>query len=291
MRTRLVRSIAETRRLLAEVRRLGKTIGLVPTLGALHAAHGRLIESARRECQWVAVSIFVNPLQFGPHEDYQSYPRDLAHDRAFCKARSVDLIFAPAVREMYPIQQRTFVEVTKVGDHLCGRSRPGHFRGVATVILKLLNIIQPDRAYFGEKDAQQLAVVRRMVSDLNVPVRLVEVPTVRESDGLAISSRNINLNAEQRQAAPVLYQALQAAGHQIEEGIEDSERVRQAALTVLSEQSHRVEYLEVVDPEEIQPVKRISGPVRVAGAIWIGSTRLIDNLLCHKHHRISGTEH
>lgn len=282
MRTKLVRSITEARTQLAKVRRLGKSIGLVPTLGALHAAHGRLVENARRECQWVVVSIFVNPLQFGPHEDYRSYPRDLAHDRVFCKTHSVDLIFAPTVSEMYPIPQHIYVEVTKVADHLCGSFRPDHFRAVATVVLKLFNIIQPDRAYFGEKDAQQLAVVRRMVSELNLSVRLVEIPTMREPDGLAISSRNINLNSEQRKAAPVLYQALQAARHQIEAGIEDTQHVRLAALTVLSGQSHRVEYLEVVDPEEMQPVKRISGPVRVVGAIWIGSTRLIDNLLCKK---------
>src|ERR1700730_17790652 len=196
MTTRVIRSIAELRQALASVREAKPTIGLVPTMGELHAGHARLIETARRETDCVIVSIFVNPIQFDRNDDYDRYPRDLSRDVEFCETRGVDLIFAPSADEMYPQPQRALVEVEAVSDHLCGEFRPGHFRGVGIVVLKLLNIVHPSRAYFGEKDAQQLAVIRRIVSDLNVPVTIVEVPTVREADGLALSSRNQYLNAE-----------------------------------------------------------------------------------------------
>jgi len=179
-------------------------IGLVPTMGALHAGHENLIETARRECRTIVVSIFVNPIQFGPSEDYSQYPRTLERDLEACARRGADLVFVPSVEEMYPLPQLTFVEVTRISEHLCGKFRPGHFRGVATVVLKLLNIVQPQRAYFGEKDMQQLQVIRRMVLDLNVPVTIVGVPTVREPDGLALSSRNKYLSEEERRAASAL---------------------------------------------------------------------------------------
>lgn len=274
-------SIAAVRQAVSRARRSGATVGFVPTMGALHAGHGRLIELARQQTGSVVVSIFVNPIQFDRPDDFDRYPRILHSDLDFCRARGADLVFTPDAAEMYPAPQRAFVEVTALTERLCGRFRPGHFRGVATVVLKLLNIVQPDRAYFGEKDAQQLAVVRRMVRDLNLTVEIVGVPTVREADGLALSSRNRHLDPEQRSAATSLYQALQAAERLIAAGAADPERVQAEALAVLAAQPLvRVEYLEVVDPDDIQPVSRITGPVLVASAVWLGSARLIDNVLC-----------
>jgi len=248
-------------------------------MGALHAGHGRLIDEARSRSAEVAVSVFVNPIQFNQSEDYQRYPRPLDDDLGFCEAHGVDAVFAPAVEEMYPEPQLAFVDVGRVADHMEGRFRPGHFRGVATVVLKLLQIVQPDYAYFGEKDAQQLAVVRRMVKDLNVPVEVVGIPTVRETDGLALSSRNRHLSAEERAIAPRLYEALCAVGRTIAAGERDAEAAKRAGLALLAAQRRmRVEYLEVADAMEMQPVERIDGPVVVAAAVWVGQTRLIDNV-------------
>jgi pantoate--beta-alanine ligase len=256
-----------------------KNIGLVPTMGALHAGHERLIESARTECDTVAVSIFVNPLQFAPNEDYSRYPRTLPEDLKICERNGVDVVFAPTVDEMYPSPQITFVEVGRLAEHLCGKFRPGHFRGVATVVLKLLNIVQPHRAYFGEKDLQQLTIIRRMVSDFNLPVTIVGVPIVREADGLALSSRNKYLNPDERNAAPTLYGALQDAAARIRAGEKDVAKIQSAAVALLAASPLiRVEYFEVVDPSELQPIAVINGPVRIAAAVWIGSTRLIDNV-------------
>jgi len=277
----VIPSIQELRRTLAPIRAAHRTIGLVPTMGALHAGHGRLIETARRENQCVVVSLFVNPIQFDRSDDYDRYPRPLSNDVEFCSRRGVDLVFAPSIEEMYPRPQRAFVEVTEVSEGLCGQFRPGHFRGVATVVLKLLNVVQPHRAYFGEKDAQQLAVIRRLVSDLNVPVTIVEVPTLRESDGLALSSRNQHLSPEERRTAPVLSRALETARDLISTGETRVAGIKNEALRLLNEHPEvRVEYLEIVGPEDMQPVEEIAAPVRVACAIWIGKTRLIDNVLC-----------
>jgi len=254
-------------------------IGLVPTMGALHAGHERLMEMARRESDVLAVSIFVNPMQFGPNEDYSKYPRILSHDLETCERNSVDLVFTPSVEEMYPVPQLTSVDVGRLSEHLCGKFRPGHFRAVATVVMKLLNIVQPQRAYFGEKDLQQLTIIRRMVADLNVNVTIVGVPVVREADGLALSSRNKYLNGEERKSAPVLYRALQEAASRVRSGEKDASKVREVAVAVLANfPLIRVEYLEIVDPDELQPVATIAGPVRIAGAIWVGATRLIDNV-------------
>lgn len=281
MTARVIPSIQELRSALASIRAAGRTIGLVPTMGALHAGHGRLIETARRETGCVVVSIFVNPIQFDRSDDYERYPRPLSSDVEFCSARGVDFVFAPPAQEMYPATPLAFVEVSGVSKHLCGQFRPGHFRGVATVVLKLLNIVQPDRAYFGEKDAQQLAVIRRMVADLNLLVTIVEVPTVREADGLAISSRNQHLSAEERRIAPVLSQALKKAAALIAAGGTLAAAIKQEALRILETRPEvRVEYLEIVDAEDMQPVAEVTGPVRVAGAIWLGKTRLIDNVFC-----------
>jgi pantoate--beta-alanine ligase len=277
----VVKAIAEVRRRVAERRHSGNVIGFVPTMGALHAGHAALMERARTDSDFLVVSIFVNPIQFDRKEDYERYARTLPEDVALCAERGVDLIFAPEPEEMYPAPLLTTVDVADVSAGLCGAFRPGHFRGVATVVAKLFQIVQPDRAYFGEKDAQQLAVIRRMVSDLNMPVEIVPVPTVREADGLALSSRNQRLNAEERRAAPVLYRALVAAGSLIAQGCEDPAMVRQAAFRVLAQEpAVRLEYFEIVDPDGMTAVQWISGPVRIAIAAWLGSTRLIDNIRC-----------
>ena len=276
-----IRTVEQVRTFLAEPRRSGKMIGLVPTMGALHEGHGGLIERARAECDVVLVSLFVNPIQFGPQEDLSRYPRRLDEDLIFCDVRRVDAVFVPSSEDVYPEPLHTFVEVGVEAEKLCGPSRPGHFRGVATVVLKLLNIVQPHRAYFGEKDIQQLAVIQRMVRDLNLPVEIVGSPTSREPDGLAISSRNQHLSTDERQVASVLYRALRVARQRIGDGSDDPNVAREAALKVLGlEPLARVDYLEVVDPIEMQPVDKIRGPVRAVGAIWIGETRLIDNVLC-----------
>ena len=273
-----VHSIADLRLCRAQAQ---GPLGFVPTMGALHAGHGHLIDLARAASASVAVSIFVNPIQFNQSEDFVRYPRPLEADLAFCAARGVDIVFAPAAEEIYPQPQLAFVEVERVSLHMEGRFRPGHFRGVATVVLKLFQIVHPDRAFFGEKDAQQLAVIRRMARDLNLPVEIVGVPTVREPDGLALSSRNRHLSAEERAVAPRLYQALRAAEQCIAAGETEAEAVKRAAHAVLAaEPGMRVEYLEIADDAEMQPVECVAGPVRVAAAVWVGRTRLIDNVRC-----------
>jgi len=273
-------TIAETRDRVAAARTAGARIGLVPTMGALHAGHAKLIETAHAECGFVVVSVFVNPLQFGPNEDFQRYPRALPADLEISGSRGADLVFAPAVEEMYPVEQLTFAEVTKVSDNLCGAFRPGHFRGVATVVLKLLNIVQPDRAYFGEKDLQQLAVIRRMVRDLALPVSIIGVPTVRESDGLALSSRNAYLNVAERRAAPVVYRALLKMRGLCASGERDAAVVKNAAFDVIhAEPLAKVQYLELVNAE-MQLVDRVDEGVYAAAAVWFGTTRLIDNIRC-----------
>ena len=275
----VVASIHELRRHVGARRQSGASIGFVPTMGALHAGHARLIERARAECNEVVVSVFVNPLQFDREDDLERYPRTLDADVALCRQLGVDAVFAPSVEEMYPVRPDCEVDVRRVADHLCGAQRPGHFRGVATVVLKLFHIVQPDVAYFGDKDAQQLAVVRRLVSDLNVPVRIVGVETVRENDGLALSSRNQRLNAEERRLAPCLYRALLAATAAIDSGMTSTAAITERARAEIPDNpALRLEYLEVVDPEEMQPLTRVAGPVVVAGALWVGNTRLIDNV-------------
>jgi pantoate--beta-alanine ligase len=275
----IVSSVSQTREQLDRVQRDGKRIGLVPTMGALHAGHASLIERARAECDFSVVSIFVNPLQFGPSEDYQRYPRPLEKDAALCAENGVDLIFAPETGDMYASPQITFVEVTRITEHLCGAFRPGHFRGVATVVLKLFNIVQPDFSYFGEKDYQQLCVIRRMVDDFNLRLTIVPVPTYRESDGLALSSRNIYLSPAERAAAPALYRALTLARDRVASGETDATTIKAAAMNVLAaEPLIRIQYFEIVDTAEVQPVTTVIGPVRIAAAIFIGKTRLIDNV-------------
>ena len=264
---------------LADARRDRLTIGLVPTMGALHAGHLELMRQARQAHDLVVVSIFVNPLQFDRQDDLDRYPRALDTDVAACQSAGVDVVFAPSAAEMYPETPLTTVRVARVADHLCGRSRPGHFDGVATVVLKLVHIVQPDAAYFGEKDAQQLAVVRRMVADLNVPVRIVPVATVRESDGLAMSSRNQRLTPEERQLATALYHALRALEASVAAGETGVATALHAArATIPRDERLRLDYLEIVDEDEFQPIERMTGPAIAAGALWVGETRLIDNM-------------
>lgn len=256
-----------------------RDIGLVPTMGALHKGHESLLETARRENRCVVASIFVNPIQFDRKEDLESYPRAMDEDLRVCDARGVDLVFAPSAADLYPREQATFVESPALSRYLCGASRQGHFRGVATVVLKLFNIVQPQRAYFGEKDAQQLAIIRRMVDDLNVPVAVVAVPTVREADGLALSSRNRLLTPEQRKVAPVLAQALHTSLDLIDKGERSATAIRRLAMAMVERHPEvRLEYFEVADPVTLAPVDHIAGPVLMAAAMWLGSTRLIDNV-------------
>jgi pantoate--beta-alanine ligase len=260
----------------------GGSVALVPTMGALHAGHAALIETARRECGVVVVSIFVNPTQFNNQDDLARYPRTLDADLAVCRELGVDVVFAPSAGEVYPAPLECSVDVGRLADHLCGRFRPGHFRGVATVVLKLFQMVQPHRAYFGEKDAQQLAIIRRLAADFNVPIEIVEVPTVREADGLAMSSRNRHLSADERAVAPILFQSLQAARQRIAAGERDVRAICEDVVSGLRRAITTnvcLEYVEIVDPLTMQPVDRIEGRVRVAGAMWIGSTRLIDNIL------------
>jgi pantoate--beta-alanine ligase len=272
----LIAEIAALRNLLAPQRIAGKTIGLVPTMGALHAGHRRLLEIARAETDVVVATIFVNPTQFNRAEDLDQYPRTLDGDLDVCRAAGVDLVFAPSAAEMYPQEPRAWVDVPSLSQHLCGPGRAGHFRGVATVVMKLFQIVQPDRAYFGEKDAQQLAIICRMVKDLDVPVTVVPVATVRETDGLALSSRNRHLTPEERQRSTVLSQALFAARDLVLSGERSAETIRTSVAPLFD--AVQLEYFSIVDPEALTPVERIEGPVLIAGAIWLGSTRLIDNV-------------
>ena len=273
-----VESISGLRARVRAARARGKTIGCVPTMGALHAGHAALLDRARAECGFVAATLFVNPIQFNERADLERYPRSLEDDLAACRRHGVDAVFMPSEAEMYPRQPAAFVDVEGLTGVLCGAFRPGHFRGVTTVVMKLLHIAAPDRAYFGEKDYQQLAVIRRMVEDMNMPVEIVSVATVRDADGLALSSRNRNLTAEQRAAALTLPRALEEARRAAAAGERDAEALRRAARRWFErEPLLRLEYFEIVDPDSLQPVERIAGPVRIAAAAWAGETRLIDN--------------
>jgi pantoate--beta-alanine ligase len=255
------------------------SVGLVPTMGALHDGHLSLVERARPENDQVAASVFVNPTQFGPHEDLGRYPRDLARDTKLLEDAGVDLLFAPEPTEMYPQGFATAVEVAGPSQFLEGERRPGHFRGVATVVLKLFGIAQPDRAYFGQKDAQQLAVVRRMVKDLDVPVEIVGCPIRREADGLALSSRNVYLSPDERRGAPVLFRSLEAARQRWEAGERDANAIRAAVRAVLAtEPLARPDYVSVADPETFVEAEGRVGAAIVLLAVFFGKTRLIDNL-------------
>ncbi len=273
-----VETIAEVRAQVKAWRKEGLTVGLVPTMGYLHAGHQSLIERAARDNDRVVVSDFVNPTQFGPQEDLQSYPRDLARDSAVCEKAGASLLFHPAVEEMYAPDCTTSVQMRGITEALCGKSRPVHFGGVCTVVAKLFNIVRPDRAYFGQKDAQQLLVIRRMVRDLNFDIQIIGCPIIREADGLAMSSRNTYLSPAERKAAPVLHRALEAGRQLAESGEKSAERIRGAIRGILAEEPlAEPEYVEVVDMQTVQPVETLEKPVLCAIAVRIGKTRLIDN--------------
>ena len=277
---KIVSTVSEVRVAVGDAKQQGKTVGFVPTMGALHEGHISLVRAAKARCDFVVASIFVNPTQFGPNEDLAKYPRTFEADRQKLEAERVDLVFAPAVDEMYPPGAVTFVTVEGITDRLDGRSRPGHFRGVTTVVAKLFHIVEADVAFFGQKDAAQAAIVRRMVRDLMFPIEIVVAPIVRDADGLALSSRNAYLSPAEHRQATVLSRALREAQSRFRSGEMDSARLISAAREVFaSEPAVHVDYIEIVDPETLEPVaKAISGTL-VAVAAFVGSTRLIDNVL------------
>jgi pantoate--beta-alanine ligase len=273
-------TIESVRSLVRTARERGRKIGLVPTMGALHVGHVSLIEAAVNNGDFVIVSIFVNPTQFGPGEDYEKYPRPLEADLAICRKASVDVVFAPTPKEMYPAENLTWVTVEKLTEPLCGRSRPGHFRGVTTVCAKLFNIVEPDAAYFGQKDGQQAIVIQRMVADLNMPLRIVVCPTVREPNGLAVSSRNQYLNDRQKQDAAVIYASLQECRRMIDAGVSDAGQIVGRMRGMLEQVALiKIEYVSIVDAETLEDVQAVGGRVLVAVAVRIGPARLIDNIM------------
>jgi len=277
---RVSRIADEVRNILGVERSRGNSIGLVPTMGFLHEGHLSLVDVAKTHSSFVVMTVFVNPLQFGPLEDFEAYPRDLAKDRSLASGRGVDLLFAPDVKELYPEENLTFVEVTKITDGLCGGKRPGHFRGVMTVVAKLFNIIEPDVSVFGQKDAQQALAIKRMAADLNYRCKIIIGPTVRERDGLAMSSRNKYLSGEERRQAVALYRSLLAAERLIGEGERDTLVIKEEMANILGVSSQlKVDYISITDTRFLVELDRVSGEVLVAVAAFIGKTRLIDNVV------------
>lgn len=267
----------------------GKKIGFVPTMGYFHEGHLALMREAKKRSDIVIVSIFINPTQFGPNEDLDKYPRDLERDRKMAKSVGTDILFVPSVVEMYPDGYATYIKVTGITDVLCGKSRPGHFEGVATVVAKLLNIVSPDVAFFGQKDWQQLAVIKRMVCDLNIDVEIVGIPTVREVDGLAMSSRNTYLSPKEREAALILSKSLSLAHDIVRSGGADADRLAAAIKEKIeAEELVELEYLEICDPESLAPVDRLEADTLIAVAARVGGTRLIDNTIVQPHLEKSG---
>ena len=277
---KIIKEIYKIREFLKEERAKGKEIGFVPTMGYLHKGHLALMETAKEENDIVVTSIFVNPTQFGPDEDYDEYPRDLKRDAELASEVGVDLIFAPQPEEIYLSGAATTVSVEGLTDHLCGAHRPGHFDGVCTIVTKLFNIVNPNRAYFGQKDAQQVLVVKRMVKDLNFDIEIVTVPIIREDDGLAISSRNKYLDKEEREAALVLFKALELADDLINAGLRDANVIKEKLVEKIeAEPLAEIDYVGIVGQERLETLNRIEGKVLIALAVYIGETRLIDNLM------------
>ena len=276
---KIVRTFKKMRSFSQRQRELGRTIGLVPTMGYLHSGHLSLIKRAKKDCDLVVVSIYVNPTQFGPGEDYKRYPRDLERDKELAEAAGANLLFAPSNKEMYPDGYHTFIYVEKLSERLCGISRPTHFRGVATVVAKLFNIVKPDKSYFGWKDAQQLIVIKKMVKDLNLNIKVIGLPTVREKDGLAVSSRNKYLSKEERKIAPTLYQALVKAKRMVNSGERNAEKILKEAKKIIEGRKIKIDYFKVVNLTDLADIKRIEKNTLIAVAAWVGKTRLIDNIL------------
>jgi len=276
----VVRKISEIRKYVNNAKKQGKKVGFVPTMGFFHEGHLELMRNARKECDVVVVSIFVNPIQFGPEEDFEDYPRDLNRDVKLVEEVGVDIIFAPDVEEIYPEGFSTYVEVKGLTEKLCGRSRPGHFRGVTTVVLKLFNLVQPHVAYFGQKDAQQVLVVSKMVEDLNLDIEICSVPTVREKDGLAMSSRNTYLNTEERKAATVLYRSIQLVKEKVRMGERDVNRLKKAAAELISsEPLAEIDYVEILSLPDLKEQDTLKDKMLLALAVKIGKARLIDNAI------------
>lgn len=276
----IVTTVQEVRARIKEWKRQGQAVGFVPTMGYLHEGHASLMKCARKDCDKVVASIFVNPMQFGVNEDLDSYPRDLEADAKLCEEIGVDLIFHPEVEEMYAEGFCSFVDMNGLTKELCGKSRPIHFRGVCTVVNKLFNIVTPDKAYFGQKDAQQLAVIRRMVTDLNMDIEIIGCPIIREEDGLAKSSRNTYLNEQERQAALILSQTIRLGEQLVQAGERDAKTLVAAMKENLAkEPMARVDYVEAVSMDTIEKIEKLEGCVLVAMAVYIGTTRLIDNFI------------
>lgn len=276
----IIRDISTLRKEIKAARQVNKAIGLVPTMGFLHAGHLSLIRQASQENDMVIISIFVNPIQFGMGEDFEEYPRDLEGDASLAEQSGCHIIYAPTIKEMYPQGYATFVDVEHLTEGLCGASRPGHFRGVTTVVAKLFNIVTPDHAYFGQKDAQQALVIQRMAEDLNMDVNVVIMPTVREADGLAMSSRNTFLTPQQRTAATILSRSLREAEIKIKSGQRDTNAIIQFIYqAIANEPLANIDYIDIVDIEEIKPIEKINGRALIALAVRFGKTRLIDNII------------
>lgn len=279
---KIVGTVKEVREQVKEWKKQGLSVGLVPTMGYLHEGHKSLMEAARKDNDKVVVSIFVNPMQFGPTEDLATYPRDLDHDAALCESVGVDLIFHPEAEEMYEKDFCSFVDMTGLTEGLCGKTRPIHFRGVCTVVNKLFNIVTPDHAYFGQKDGQQLAVIKRMVRDLNMDIEIVGCPIVREEDGLAKSSRNTYLSPEERKAALILSKTV-ALGKELAKTEKDANKVVEAMKkNIETEPLAKIDYVEAVDALSVAPVEKLEGTCMLAMAVYIGKTRLIDNTLINE---------
>jgi pantoate--beta-alanine ligase len=278
---KIIKTIKQLRQAIAIQKKRGRRIGFVPTMGALHEGHLSLIRLAKKNSDFVVVSIFVNPTQFGPKEDFKKYPRDLKKDAALCQTAGADLIFSPFTEEIYPKGFSTYVNVEGLTQGLCGASRPGHFKGVATVVSKLFNIVQPDVAVFGQKDAQQLAVIRRMTADLDLSVKIIGAPIIRERDGLAMSSRNAYLTLEERAEATTLYRALQLAGSMAQSGKRKADSVKREMAKLLYRDAPlgEIDYIEIVDNETLKPVKQVQKNTLVALAVKFPNARLIDNIV------------
>ena len=279
----IIKNIKECKKIINGLKKRGQTTGLVPTMGYLHEGHLSLARAAKKDCDKVFMTIFVNPAQFGADEDFEKYPRDLEKDVVLAESSGIDYIFAPKTTEIYRKDSKTFVEVEGLDAPMCGRKRPGHFRGVATIVLKLFNIIPADNAYFGEKDYQQLAIIKKMVSDLDLDIKIIPCPTIREKDGLALSSRNKYLLKEERENAPVIYETLKKAKKMIEDGEEDLKLVVKQAIYNIRQTPHvkKIDYFDIRDTETLEEIntRTINIDILIAAAAWFGETRLIDNIV------------
>jgi len=277
---RLIDSISDIKAVIKAQKSMGKTIGLVPTMGYLHEGHMSLVNMSVQHNDFTVLSVFVNPVQFGPNEDFERYPRDIDRDIKMAETAGVDVVFSPSVSKMYPDGYKTYVEVEGITNILCGRTRPGHFKGVTTVVNKLFNIVQPDRAYFGQKDAQQVVVIKKMVKDLNMNLEIVTCPIVREKDGLAMSSRNVYLSGEERKSALILSKSLFEAEELIKKGKTGKENIlKYITDRIKSEKSAQIDYIEIINAETLDSIEFLKGRVLIALAVKFGNTRLIDNVI------------